>query len=191
MIQQVAIYIRTTGTSPELTHTLRQTVEDLGATMVMAYLDDGAITGRGKFAAWRSLIARLDTVDKIVVANAGDIPGRKVADLLKVLVVLRDHGVTLHLLDLNAGTMTGEVLDIIAAYRSAKLSAAIRAGQAKAAAAGRRIGRPSVPARIKIQVQDALANGGGIRPTARRYGVSPALVINIKRAMSEASCMSY
>jgi hypothetical protein len=59
--------------------------------------DDGSINGRGKFAAWRSLIGRLDAVDRGVLSSAGDLPGRTVNDLLKTVAILRDHGVGLYL----------------------------------------------------------------------------------------------
>jgi DNA invertase Pin-like site-specific DNA recombinase len=159
--------------------------------MVAAYLDNDEITGRGRYEAWRNLVARLDTVDQIVVADAAALPGRSVADVLKTLASLRDCGVGLHLLDLDTGTTTCEVLDIIAAFRRAKLSHAIRAGQARALQAGKRIGRPPVPTRVHNAIQDALISGGGIRPTARKFKVSPAFVVNVRRTMLDAPCTSY
>jgi DNA invertase Pin-like site-specific DNA recombinase len=191
MIQRVAIYVRTTGTSPELLLAIRRIVEDRGGTVDSSHIDDGQLTGRGKYAAWHKLVANLGAVDRIVIADAGHIPGRTVADLLKVLAVLRDHGVILHLHNIETGVTTSEVLDIIAACRSARLSAAIRQGQAKARDAGKRIGRPAIPGRVARRIQDALANGGGIRPTARRFNVSPASVVNVRRTMAGASCTSF
>jgi DNA invertase Pin-like site-specific DNA recombinase len=152
--------------------------------VVSAFQDDAEITGRGKYAGWHLLIASLDTVDRVVVADAGDLPGRSVADLLKILALLRDRGVTLHLHDIETGTMTSAVLDIIAALRRARLSQNIRAGQAKALAAGKRVGRPIVPGRVQERIRAALAEGGGVRPTARLFNVSPASVINIRRTMA-------
>jgi DNA invertase Pin-like site-specific DNA recombinase len=75
------------------------------------------------------------------------------------------------------------MLDIIAAYRRAKLSAAIKSGQAKALAAGKRIGRPEVPECVRRRIQAALLGGAGIRPAARRFNVSGGTVINIRRSM--------
>jgi putative DNA-invertase from lambdoid prophage Rac len=188
---RVAIYARVDKTLAELLHTLRRTVEHRGGMVVAVYLDDADITGSGKFAAWHQLVTSLGTMNKIVVIDAGDLPGKRVADLLKVLALLRDRGVTLHLLDLSAGTMTGEVIDIIAAYRRAKVSQSIRAGQAKARSAGRRIGRPPVPTRVQSAIRNALADGGGTRSTARRYGVSPAFVANVRRAMAGAPSCTF
>jgi DNA invertase Pin-like site-specific DNA recombinase len=188
---RVAIYTRTIGTSAELPHTLRRTIEDRGDMVVSTFQDDAGITGRGKYANWHRLIASLDTVDRVVVADAGDLPGRSVADISKILGLLRDRGVTLHLHNIETGTTTSAVLDIVQAYRRAKLSQAIRNGQVRAVAAGKRIGRPIVPRRVRDRIRTALANGGGIRPTARLFKVSPASVINIRRTMLDAPCTSY
>jgi DNA invertase Pin-like site-specific DNA recombinase len=151
--------------------------------VVSTFQDDAGITGRGKYSGWHLLIASLDTLDQIVVANAGDLPGRTVADLLKILHLLRDRGVTLHLHNIETGATTTVMLDIVQEYRRAKLSAAIRTGLAKALAAGKRIGRPAMPSRVRVRIQTALAGGDGIRATARRFNVSPASVINIRRGM--------
>src|SRR5208283_1566228 len=158
MIQHVAIYARQNGTEPELLHALSQAVGNRGGTVVSTYLDDAQITGRGKYSGWRNLLAHLHTVDQVALSNARDIPGKTVADLLKVLAALRDHGVGLYLHDeqIDTGSTTFALLDIIAAYRRAKLSQAIRAGQAKARAAGKRIGRPIVPSRVRDHIQFAL-----------------------------------
>jgi DNA invertase Pin-like site-specific DNA recombinase len=182
--ERIVIYARTIGTRPELMSHIRRAIEDRGDMVVATYLDDARITGRGKYANWHRLIASLDTVDRVVVADAGDLPGRSVADILKILGLLRDRGVTLHLHNIETGTTTSVVLDIVQAYRRAKLSHAIRVGQAKALAAGKRIARPIVPPRVQERIQAALAQGGGVRPTARLFNVSPASVINIRRAMA-------
>jgi DNA invertase Pin-like site-specific DNA recombinase len=119
------------------------------------------------------------------------VPRRTAGDHLKILGLLRDRGVTLHLHNIETGTATSVVLDIVQAYRRAKLSHAIRVGQAKALAAGKRIGRPPVPDRVHNAIQNALIGGGGIRPTARKFNVSPAFVVNVRRTMSDAPCTSY
>jgi DNA invertase Pin-like site-specific DNA recombinase len=191
MMQRVTIYVRQTGTEPELLSDLQQTVEDRGGIVVATYIDDPRITGRGKYAEWRRLLANLNAVDQVLLSNAGDIPGKTVADLLKILGLLRDRGVALHLHNIETVTTTSAVLDIVQEYRRAKLSEAIRNGQAKAVAVGKRIGRPIVPHRVRDRIRDALAEGGGIRSTARAYKVSPASVINIRRTMmAAAQCTS-
>jgi hypothetical protein len=188
MAQRVAIYARQNGTQPELVASLRQTVATRGANVTVVCLDDAQMTARGKYAGWRTLIAQLDTIDQIVVSNAGDIPGKTVPDLLKILGTLKAHdvGLYLHAERIDTGSASFAVLEIIAAYRRAKLSQAIRNGQARTVAAGKRIGRPIVPHHVQDRIQAALAQGDGVRPTARRFNISPASVINIRRAMAVA-----
>ena len=182
MIQHIAIYVRT-RTEPELLLELRRAVENPGAIVVSAHVDDGRLNGRSKYGAWRKLIETLNEIDQIVLLSAADLPGRRLDDLLKILATLRDHGVGLYLHDerIDTGSSGFALLDLIEAYRRAKLSQAIRNGQAKALPAGKRIGRPIVPQRVQDRIRVALTNGGGVRPTARRFNVSLASVINIRR----------
>jgi DNA invertase Pin-like site-specific DNA recombinase len=192
MTQHVFIYARQTGTQSELVDSLRQTVESRGSNVLSVHTDDAGITGRGKYAGWRNMIGRLDMVDQVVLSNAGDIPGRTIADLLKILSILRDHRVSLYLHSEGIDTegVRFAMLDLIVAFRRAKLSQAIRRGQQRAVEAGKTIGRPIVPHRVRDRIRAALAEGGGVRPTARRFNVSPASVINIRRAMTVSTCMS-
>jgi DNA invertase Pin-like site-specific DNA recombinase len=185
-MQRVAIYFRHTGPNMDVLSDLRQAVEARGDMVVASFADDGRIAGRGKYAGWNALLASLDDVDQVAVPSAGDLPGRTVNDLLKLLATFRDRGVVLFVSDLRIDTAGASfvVLDLIRAYRAAKLSQAIRAGQARALAAGKRIGRPVIPPGILSRVAACLADGGGIRPTARRFNVSPASVINIRRTIS-------
>jgi DNA invertase Pin-like site-specific DNA recombinase len=191
MNQRVIIYARLcsgqAGTEADLLLDLQQTVESRGDTVVAMFADDGRIVGRGKHAGWREMLACLNQVDLVIVAGAGDLPGRNVADLLKLLGVFRDHHVGLYLHDeeIGTGSTSFAALEIVEAYRRAKLSAAIKAGQAAARAAGRRIGRPVIPPGLVSRIRASLEEGLGVRPTARRFNISPASVINIRRTMTE------
>ena len=187
MNRRIIIYTRSAGTDPELVSDLRQAVESRGDVVLGTFADDAEIIGRGKYAGWNSLIRRLDEVDQIVVGGAGDLPGRTVSDLLKLLEAFRDHGVTLCFHREGIDTATGSsstLLEILEAYRRAKLSQAIRDGQAAARASGKRIGRPAIPPGLVSRIRASLAEGGGIRPTGRRFNVSAASVINIQRMMT-------
>lgn len=187
MTKRTMIYTRRqsrdTDAGPD---SLRQAVEGRGDVVAGVYADDGQITGKGKNAGWRALITKLADIDQIVVATAGDLPGRTVNDLFAVLGILREHGVSLYLHreGIDTGTGPAAILDLVAAYRAAKLSQAIRHGQAKARAAGKKIGRPAIPVRVVVRIQAALALGEGVRPIARKFGVAPASVINIRHAMT-------
>jgi len=62
-----------------------------------------------------------------------------------------------------------------------------RAGQLRAKEAGIRFGRPPIPEATLKSVRVALAAGHGIRPTARKIGISPARVAAEKQAMRNAT----
>ena len=187
MQKQVVIYtilrsISTETSSGSVQH-LRQAVQDRGDTVVGTYVDYGAeVRLRQRNVGWKSILASLDGVDQVAVLSAGDLPGRTVKDLLRLLGTLRDHGVSLYLHDEEIDTDNGSTafLDLIAAYRAVMLSKAIRRGQAKC---GKRIGRPAIPPNILARIQACLAAGGGIRSTAKKFGVSPGSIVNIRRSI--------
>jgi DNA invertase Pin-like site-specific DNA recombinase len=185
-MKRVVIYSRHTGPITDVLSDLRQAISAHGDVLVATFADDGRIIGRGKYAGWNTMVATLNHVDQVAVMSAGDLPGRTVNDLLKLLATFRDRGVVLYIFDrwIDAGSAGLALLDLIKAYRAAKLSEAIRAGQTRALAAGKRIGRPVIPPVVLSRVATCLADGGGIRPTARRFNVSPGSVINIRRTIS-------
>ena len=176
------------GTSPHPLDHLRQTVEDRGDCVVATFADYGAeVRLRQRNTGWKNVLASLDGVDQIAIMSAADLPGRSVKDLIRLLDILRDHGIGLFLVREGIDTSTGGigfvVLDIIGAYRAAKLSHAIKIGQARALPKGKVIGRPVIPPGVLARIRVSLAQGGGIRPTAKRYGVSAGTVINVRRTM--------
>jgi DNA invertase Pin-like site-specific DNA recombinase len=183
MYKRVITYIRTLP--GQIGTELQGAVEHQSDVIVASYTDDGSLTGRGKFSGWRKLLANLDGADLVIMDGAGDIPGKTVADLFKILGTFQEHGISLrlHRESIDAGDGAAAVLSLIAAYRAAKLSEAIKHGQAKAMAAGKKIGRPEVPPLVQNRIREALADGGGVRPTARRFKVSPAYVVNVRRTM--------
>jgi DNA invertase Pin-like site-specific DNA recombinase len=61
-----------------------------------------------------------------------------------------------------------------------------RAGQLRAKEAGVRFGRPTISDTTMKSVRAALEAGHGVRPTARRMGISPARVAAEKQAMRVA-----
>jgi DNA invertase Pin-like site-specific DNA recombinase len=185
---RTAIYLRRPaghlGTDVELCRDLRQAVDDRGGSVVATYIDDDGASVRNRNAQWKTLLANLGGIDQVVVSSAGDLPGKSIRDLLRVLGMLRDHGVSLYIHCDDIDTRVGSpfvVLDIGQAYRRDKLSKAIRVGQARCVAAGKVIGRPRIRPGIVTRIQTCLAEGSGIRSTARRLKISPGSVLNIRR----------
>jgi DNA invertase Pin-like site-specific DNA recombinase len=113
---------------------LRAAFESRGYTVIATFRDDPTILSKGKYAGWRALVASLDQADQLVVDGVGDLPGRTVADLLKVLGLFREHDVSLaiHREAINTDDGPDAILDLITSYRAAKLSEAIRRGISKA-----------------------------------------------------------
>jgi DNA invertase Pin-like site-specific DNA recombinase len=185
---KIIIYVRQSfcqnGTEAEL---LRKSVENRGHTVIASFADDSSIFGKGKNAGWRALVARLDEADQVVVGTVGDLPGKTVADLFKILDLFRDHAVSLRLdyegIDTEDGAAA--ILDLVAAYRATKLSRAIRDGQAKALARGRKTGRPPIPPNVRGRVLAAIAEGLGVRASARIFNVSPGSVVNLSRSLAK------
>ena len=178
------------GTSSELAERLRLAVEDRGDVLVGTFVaDDADGRRRQSKSGWKALLGSLDSADQVAMVSAGDLPGRTVNDLLRLLGTLRDHGVGLFLVTENIDTASGSaaILDLIAAYRAAKLSQAIRRGQDRARAAGKSIGRPAIPMSIRRRIAADLASDApiSIRQTAKKFGVSPASVVTIRRTMAE------
>jgi DNA invertase Pin-like site-specific DNA recombinase len=175
-----------TRSKAEVLDALRQAVEDRGDTVVAMFADDAEITGRGKYAGWRAMLARLDDVDQIVVGGAGDLPGRTVSDLLKILGKFRDHDVSLYLHreGIDTSRSSFATLEIVEAFHAAMLSAAIRAGQA---ASRKRIGRPPIPPGVLSRIRAALDEGLGIRAISRKLNVSAASVSNVAHSMRIAA----
>jgi DNA invertase Pin-like site-specific DNA recombinase len=191
MNKRVITYIRQ-HSGQTIEPELQQAVEHQGDMVIASYMDDGSLTGRGKFSGWRRLLANLNGIDQVIMGCAADIPGKTVADLCKILTTFHDHGISLrlHRERIDTGDGAPAVLDLIAGYRAAKLSEAIKVGQQKAVAAGKRIGRPEVAPIIQSGIRAALADGGGVRPTARRFKVSPAYVVNVRRTMVGTDMMA-
>lgn len=190
MNKRTAIYLRqypcSARTDQELTDNLAQAIEDRGDILIDTHIDDGRITGRGKNSGWRRLLADLDSIEQIVLADPGDLPGKTVTNLLSILATLTDHGVTLVVpaRDLDTGTGPAAILELVRAYRRAKLSQAIKTGLDRAKAAGKHVGRPTIPDQVRRRIAADLAGGGSVRGVARRHGVSGGSVINIRRSLA-------
>src|SRR5579862_7733444 len=106
------IYTRQTSGQAEALASVRAATESRGDLVITTFTDDPAILGKGKFGGWRAMITRLGEVDLVVVGSAGDLPGRTVKDLLKILDQLRHHDVELrvHRGEINTSDGTAAIL---------------------------------------------------------------------------------
>jgi DNA invertase Pin-like site-specific DNA recombinase len=178
-MQRTAIYLTKTIDAQRLI----QVVEERGGKLVGVY--GGGRHQRG----WKNLRDHLDAVDTVVVEAVSDLPVRSVHEFLSALARLHEAGVSLYVTSTNIDTLTSPataLLDLMIGFKNAKRSQAIRLGQERAAAAGKTIGRPKLGVKLGQRIAAAVAAGGGIRPTARKFGVSPATVINLTRSPQPA-----
>ena len=194
MDKVAAIYLRaalgSAGTPCGQVDRFQRAIADAADVLGETYVDDANIAGRGKNAGWRRLMADLEGIDQIVLANAVDLPSRTVADLLRLLTKLSQHGIAVVVPSVSIDTSSGSAaaLNLLAAYRRAKWTVAIRAGQVRAQREWQRIGRPPIPIAARSRIAAALLEGAGIRPTAREFNISPASVVAIRRELVTKSC---
>ena len=83
-----------------------------------------------------------------------------------------------------SGRMLFGMLGVFAEFERSMIRDRVMAGLDRARAADRRLGRPPMPEARVEKVRRALADGRGVRETARLLKVSAAKVVEVRRAMS-------
>jgi DNA invertase Pin-like site-specific DNA recombinase len=197
MAKRVAFYLRV-STGEQTTENQRRELEAVarqrGWEVVAIYEDQGISGAKG-----RDRRPQLDRMLKdavrgrfdILAAWAVDRLGRSLQDLVATLGELRAAGVDLflHQQAIDTTTPSGRamfgMLGVFAEFERSMIQERVRAGLARARAAGRRLGRPRVQA-DEEGIRKAVADGLSIRRTAKRFGVSPAKVQRV--LIDEAAC---
>jgi DNA invertase Pin-like site-specific DNA recombinase len=197
MAKRVAFYLRV-STGEQSTENQRRELEAVarqrGWEVVAIYEDQGISGAKG-----RDRRPQLDRMLKdavrgrfdILAAWAVDRLGRSLQDLVATLGELRAAGVDLflHQQAIDTTTPSGRamfgMLGVFAEFERSMIQERVRAGLARARAAGRRLGRPRVQA-DEEGIRKAVADGLSIRRTAKRFGVSPAKVQRV--LIDEAAC---
>jgi DNA invertase Pin-like site-specific DNA recombinase len=146
-----------------------------GWEIVAVYEDQGisGAKGRDKRPQFDRLLR--DAVRgkfEILAAWAVDRLGRSLQDLVGTLGELRAAGVDLflHQQAVDTTTPSGRAM-----FERAMIQERIKAGLARARAAGKTLGRPRVSA-DEQGILEAVRSGLSIRKTAKLFGVSPAKV---------------
>jgi DNA invertase Pin-like site-specific DNA recombinase len=117
----------------------------------------------------------------ILAAWAVDRLGRSLQELVATLGELRAAGVDLFLNQQAVATTTPsgramfQMLGVFAEFERAMIQERVKAGLARARAAGKTLGRPRVSA-DEQGILDAVRSGLSIRKAAKLCGVSPAKV---------------
>ena len=116
--------------------------------------------------------------------------GRSLPDLLSLLGELQARGVDFYLyqqaLDTAtpAGRMLFGMLGVFGEFERAMIRDRVLAGLHRARSSGKRLGRPPTSPFKVGRIRAALAEGRGVRETARLLKVSAAKVSEVRRSMA-------
>jgi DNA invertase Pin-like site-specific DNA recombinase len=198
MPKRAALYVRISTADRGQTvenqlQPLREAAARLGWMIVAIHSDEGISGAKG-----RDRRPGLDAMLKAVVRGEYEIVaawsvcrlGRSLPDLVGLLGELRAKDVDLYLhqqaIDTSTpgGRMMFSLLGVFAEFERSMIRDRVMAGLDRARSANKRLGRPPIPEFKVEKVRRALADGRGIRETARLVKVSAAKVTEIRRAMS-------
>jgi DNA invertase Pin-like site-specific DNA recombinase len=188
--KRIAFYLRVSTTEQDTSNQRREldAVAARHGWNVTQVFEDAGISGtrgrdkRPQFDALLKAVTRRE-IDA-VAAWSVDRLGRSMQHLVEFLEELRDKGVDLYLHQqgLDSSTPSGRAMfqmcGVFAEYERAILQERVRAGMARAKAAGKHVGRPPLAPELAKRLKAALAEPGrpGIRVLAKRFGVNPSTV---------------
>jgi DNA invertase Pin-like site-specific DNA recombinase len=174
---------------------LRSIAETRGWTVTAIFTDSPATAHdqRSGHAAMRRMVTKgrvsAILVSELAILGAGlDGPDGLVAFIAKLVDTEVDLIVEAEGIDttLPAGKAWAATVASLHSYSKAQRQARVRAGQQRARLSGTPWGRPKIADGVLQGVRAALAAGHGVRPTARKMGISPARVAAEKQAMRVA-----
>lgn len=194
-MSRVFAYARVSTVS-QLTENQRQQVKQAGYTIEPRRYVEEQISGsvpalqRPGFA---SLLDRLEEGDTLVVTKL-DRLGRDAIDVQQTVKLFKARGVRLVVLQLgnldltsSSGKLMVGMLAAIADFERDLIIERTQAGLARAKTEGKRLGRPTKTTEKERQaITSALHAGRTVSELAREYGISRALVHNIRDAAAAA-----
>lgn len=138
------------------------------------------------------LLDRLESGDTVVVTKL-DRLGRDSIDVQQTVKLFQSRGVRLVVLQLgnldltsSAGELMVKMLAAVADFERDLIIERTQAGLARAKAEGKRLGRPTkTTEKDRMAIVAALERGQSIGELAKSYGISRALIHNIRTAMQE------
>jgi DNA invertase Pin-like site-specific DNA recombinase len=172
---------------------LRAIAERMGCEVVKVYKDHGISGAKGRdqrpaFDALCKDAARRQF--DIVMAWSVDRLGRSLKDLINFLSELHALKVDLflHQQGLDTTTPGGKamfgMMGVFAEFERSMIQERVRAGLARAKAAGKKFGRPKLDSAIETKIRKALQKGdAGMRKIAVQFGVGTGTVQRIADEM--------
>jgi DNA invertase Pin-like site-specific DNA recombinase len=187
---KVAVYARvsTEDQSPaNQIDALSEVGRRLNWDIVEVFLDHGISGARGRRPALDRMLKGVARREfGLVAAWSVDRLGRSLPDLLSLLGELHARGIGLYLhqqgLDTTtpAGRTMYQVMAVFAEFERAMLVDRVKAGLARARAAGKHLGRPRLPDEVITRIRHELEAGRGIHSTAKRLGVGVGSVQRVR-----------
>lgn len=195
---RIALYLRTSHTdrtTENQRRELRAACDARGWTIVAEYQDEGVSGARGRDTrpgldnALRAAVrGEFDTL----AAWSVDRLGRSLQDLIATLHELNasGRGLYLHKQALDTATPSGRalfgMLGVFAEFERAMIAERVRAGMARARAAGRTFGRPALAAPLRRRALDMIAAGKSDAEIARAVGCHRRTITRIRLASRRA-----
>ncbi len=194
MAKRAVLYLRvSTGgqTVENQRRELLQVAERCGWQVVAELADEGVSGAKGRdrrpgLAALHKMVARRE-VD-LVAAWSVDRLGRSLRDLVELLGDLQAKGVDLFLAKegVDTGTPSGRALfamaGVFAEFERGMIRERVLAGQARARAQGRRIGRPPVTPATEEKIRKLRAQGLGVQKIRKELGIGAGVVQRVLAA---------
>lgn len=147
-------------------------------------------------SGFQKLLDRLEAGDTLVVTKLDRI-GRDSIDVQQTVRFFVERGIRLVVLQLGnldltsaAGELMVKVLAAVADFERDLIIERTQAGQARARAAGKHMGRPSkTTEKDREEIRRRLAEGESVSSVARAFGISRGTVITIRDAGQVADAM--
>jgi DNA invertase Pin-like site-specific DNA recombinase len=195
-MKRVALYLRVSTAEQTVENQQRElemAAERHGWQVVITFVDAGisGSKGRDKRPAFDRLcrgIARREF--DLVAAWSVDRLGRSLQNLVGFLGELHGKGIDLYLHQQGIDTTTPagkamfQMMGVFAEFERAMIVERVKSGLARARAAGKRLGRPTISSRKEAAVRRLLGSGTGIVKAAKTVGVGVSVVQRIKAELA-------
>lgn len=188
-MSRVFAYARV-STVEQLTENQREQIQQAGYEIAPRRFIEEKISGSVpalQRPGFVRLLDRLESGDTVVVTKL-DRLGRDSIDVQQTVNLFQDRGLRLVVLQLgnldltsSAGGLMVKMLAAVADFERDLIIERTQAGLARAKAEGKRLGRPTKTSeKDREEIRKAIQQGQTISEIARNYGISRALVHNIR-----------
>lgn len=180
------------STVEQLTENQREEIERAGYSIPPQRFIEEKVSGSVQTSqrpGFQKLLERLEAGDTLIVTKLDRI-GRDSIDVQQTVTMFKEKGVRLVVLQLgnldltsSTGELTVKVLAAVADFERDLIIERTKAGQERAKAEGKHMGRPAKTTQEQRQeIAKALERGETVSALARLYGVSRATIAGMKAA---------